>query len=100
MQHARAGYAKVSVCLWTCPLVLVTATSIGGAEMTALVRGSEVVLGAATGGFVHIFEERALLPLARRALRQKGHSQMSASRFDLYQQTTRAPSDQQTRFGE
>jgi uncharacterized membrane protein YccC len=94
------GYAKVSVCLWTCPLVLVTATSIGGAEMTALVRGSEVVLGAAIGGFVHIFEERALLPLARRVLQQKDHSQMRASRFDSYHTTTRAPSDHQSRYGE
>jgi uncharacterized membrane protein YccC len=66
------GYPKVSVCLWTCPLVLITATPIGGgAEMTALVRGSEVVLGAAIGGFVHICEERAVLPLARRVLQQR-----------------------------
>ena len=65
------GYPKVSVCLWTCPLVLITATPIGSEEMTALVRGSEVVLGAAIGGFVHICEERAVLPLARRVLQQR-----------------------------
>ena len=92
------GYPKVSVCLWTCPLVLVTATPIGGAEMTALVRGSEVVLGAAIGGFVHICEERALLPLARRVLQQKGNSQTRASRFGSCHTTTR--SDHQSRYGE
>jgi uncharacterized membrane protein YgaE (UPF0421/DUF939 family) len=69
-----SGRPAIRVCMWTCPLVLVTATPGASAEVTALFRGSEVLLGASVGGLTHLFEQRALLPLVRSVLPSKaGH---------------------------
>ena len=42
------------VCLWTCPLVLLTATPGEPPELTAASRTAEVLLGALIAGFVHL----------------------------------------------
>lgn len=55
---AAVGRPGIQVCLWTCPLVLVTAASGSAPVLVALMRGSEVVLGAIVGGLTHIVEER------------------------------------------
>ena len=60
-----SGRPAIRVCLWTCPLVLVTTAPEASAEVTALFRGSEVLLGASAGGLTHLFEQKALLPLVR-----------------------------------
>lgn len=50
------GRPAIRVCLWTCPLVLITAPSGPAPDIVALFRGSEVVLGAVVGGLTHILE--------------------------------------------
>jgi hypothetical protein len=49
----------IRVCLWTCPIVLLTASSNVSPEMTAVFRGNEVILGALIGGIVHCAEDGA-----------------------------------------
>jgi uncharacterized membrane protein YccC len=73
------GRPAIRVGLWSCPLVLLT-TPAETAEMTALLRGSEVVLGLAVGGFTHLCEDRALLPLVRRVFSAKGRFQILTAR--------------------
>jgi hypothetical protein len=60
-----AGRPPLRVCLWTCPLVLVTAPSGGGADIIVVLRSSEVILGAIVGGFVHLGEAQATNLLKR-----------------------------------
>ncbi|MDB5990813.1 MAG: Membrane protein [Herbaspirillum sp.] len=47
-----SGHPSIRVCLWTCPVVLLTAAS-GSVEHAGLMRGSEVILGALAGGLIH-----------------------------------------------
>jgi uncharacterized membrane protein YccC len=47
-----SGHPAIRVCLWTCPVVLLTAAS-GSVEHAGLMRGSEVILGALSGGLIH-----------------------------------------------
>jgi hypothetical protein len=60
-----ASRPPLRVCLWTCPLVLVTAPSGGGADIIAVLRSSEVILGAIVGGFVHLGDAQATNLLKR-----------------------------------
>ncbi|MGY4330770.1 putative membrane protein YccC [Bradyrhizobium sp. LB7.2] len=55
---AAMGRPLVRVCLWTCPLVLITAASGPAPAVVALTRGSEVVLGALVGGGAHVVDEK------------------------------------------
>ena len=47
------GRPVLRVCLWTCPLVLLTGSEHLTSEMTALSRIAEVLLGAVVGGICH-----------------------------------------------
>lgn len=47
------GRPTLRVCLWTCPLVLLTNSNQESPEMTALSRTIEVFLGALVGGIMH-----------------------------------------------
>jgi uncharacterized membrane protein YccC len=55
---AALGRPTIRVCLWTCPLILVTASSLGTPGFVGLIRASEVVLGAIVGGVTHLLDER------------------------------------------
>jgi uncharacterized membrane protein YccC len=55
---AAMGRPLIRVCLWTCPLILVTAATGPAPALVAVMRASEVVLGAVVGGVTHIVEER------------------------------------------
>ena len=59
------GRPSLRVCLWTCPVVLLTAAPGSPVEYTGWMRGCEVILGALTGGLIHGFEQ-ATIWLARR----------------------------------
>ncbi|MBS1208573.1 MAG: rane protein [Proteobacteria bacterium] len=50
------GRPTLRVCLWTCPLVLLTGSADQLPELTALSRSIEVLLGALVGGFLHHVE--------------------------------------------
>jgi uncharacterized membrane protein YccC len=56
---ATFGRPTIRVCLWTCPLILVTAPSLGPTELAGLVRVSQVLLGAMVGGMAHVLDQRA-----------------------------------------
>jgi uncharacterized membrane protein YccC len=47
------GHPSIRVCLWTCPVVLLTASPGSSVEHAGLIRGSEVILGALSGGLIH-----------------------------------------------
>lgn len=57
-----SGRPTLRVCLWTCPLVLLTASPSESPEVAALSRTAEVLLGALIGGALH-YLEAALLRL-------------------------------------
>jgi uncharacterized membrane protein YccC len=48
----------IRVCLWTCPLLLVAATSPGTPELVGLIRVSQVLLGAMVGGMMHVVDQK------------------------------------------
>lgn len=50
------GRPTLRVCLWTCPLVLLTSSDNESPEMAALSRTIEVFLGALVGGVMHQVE--------------------------------------------
>jgi Fusaric acid resistance protein-like len=56
---ATFGRPTIRVCLWTCPLILVTAPSPGTTELAGLIRVSQVLLGAMVGGIAHVLDQRA-----------------------------------------
>jgi uncharacterized membrane protein YccC len=60
MVHFRPD---VRVCLWTCPLVLLTAQPSLPILVVAAQRGAEVTLGAILGGAFHWLAELAVRPL-------------------------------------
>lgn len=51
-----SGRPTLRVCLWTCPLVLLTGAEGVSAEYTAAMRTLEVLLGALVGGTMHWLE--------------------------------------------
>jgi uncharacterized membrane protein YccC len=51
-----SGRPTLRVCLWTCPLVLLTTTPTESPQLTALSRSVEVLLGAVIGGVLHQLE--------------------------------------------
>jgi uncharacterized membrane protein YccC len=53
------GRPTIRVCLWTCPLILVTAPSLGTTELAGMIRVSQVLLGAMVGGIAHVLDQRA-----------------------------------------
>lgn len=59
-----AGIARrwpmLRVCMWTAPIVLMTATPDGGVGHAAIERGSEVIVGAALATALHWIVDRAL----------------------------------------
>ena len=50
------GRPTIRCCMWTCPIVLLTATPQQSVEVVGLLRGSEVMLGALVGGVAHWLE--------------------------------------------
>jgi uncharacterized membrane protein YccC len=52
------GRPTIRVCLLTCPLILVTAPSLGTTELAGLIRVSQVLLGAMVGGIAHVLDQR------------------------------------------
>jgi hypothetical protein len=56
---ATFGRPTIRVCLWTCPLILVTAPSLDTTELAGLIRVSQVLLGAMVGGIAHVIDQRA-----------------------------------------
>jgi uncharacterized membrane protein YccC len=65
---AATGRPAIRVCLWTCPLILVTPAFAPAPALVAVLRGSEVVLGAVVGGLTHVVEERIASTCRARAL--------------------------------
>lgn len=57
------GRPILRVCLWTCPLVLLTGSDNESPEITALSRTLEVFLGALVGGVLHYLEVMVLRQL-------------------------------------
>lgn len=57
-------YPTVRVCMWTCPIVFLTAEPSVPTSMVALWRGSEVILGALIGAALHWFTEGVIKALA------------------------------------
>ena len=54
------------VCMWTCPIVFLTAEPGVPTAMVGLYRGSEVILGALIGAVLHWLAEAIIDSLARR----------------------------------
>lgn len=50
------GRPTLRVCLWTCPLVLLTTSAQESPELTAWSRTIEVFIGAIAGGLLHYIE--------------------------------------------
>ncbi|GGP25573.1 FUSC family protein [Silvimonas amylolytica] len=50
------GRPAIRVCLWTCPLVLLTTTSAESPFLTAVYRTAEVLIGVIIGGVLHLAE--------------------------------------------
>ena len=50
------GRPAIRVCLWTCPLVLLTTTSTESPFLTAVFRTAEVLIGVIIGGLLHLAE--------------------------------------------
>ncbi|MBB5192314.1 putative membrane protein YccC [Silvimonas terrae] len=50
------GRPAIRVCLWTCPLVLLTTTSTESPFLTAVYRTAEVLIGVIIGGLLHLAE--------------------------------------------
>ena len=66
---ALVAHAKPSlrVCMWTCPMVLLTSDASDSAAVVALDRGGEVVVGALIGAGLHwMAESRLLADLSQR----------------------------------
>ena len=53
-------FPSLRVAMWTCPMILLTASPAVPIAMVALRRGSEVILGAAVGWVFHWAAERVL----------------------------------------
>ena len=50
-------HTALRVCMWTCPIVFLTADASTPIAVAGLYRGTEVVLGAAVGGALHVVAE-------------------------------------------
>lgn len=55
---ATSRRPTIRVCLWTCPLVLVMAPSLGTPELVGVIRVSQVLLGAIVGGVTHVLDQK------------------------------------------
>jgi hypothetical protein len=55
---ATLGRPMIRVCLWTCPLLLITAPSLGTPEVVGMIRVFQVLLGAIVGGMVHVVDQK------------------------------------------
>lgn len=55
---ATSRRPTIRVCLWTCPLVLVMAPSLGTPELVGVIRVSQVLLGAIVGGMTHVLDQK------------------------------------------
>ncbi|HTR17188.1 MAG TPA: FUSC family protein [Acetobacteraceae bacterium] len=53
-------WPALRVCMWTGPIVLLTASQSGSIVMAGFHRGSEVILGVLVGGLLHLLVERIL----------------------------------------
>jgi uncharacterized membrane protein YgaE (UPF0421/DUF939 family) len=53
-------HVALRVCMWTCPIVFLTASPATPIEIAGLYRGAEVILGAAVGGALHLAAEALL----------------------------------------
>jgi uncharacterized membrane protein YccC len=55
---ATFGRPSIRACLWTCPLVLVMAPSLGTPQLVGIIRVSQVLLGALVGGLMHVLDRK------------------------------------------
>jgi uncharacterized membrane protein YccC len=55
---ATSRRPAIRVCLWTCPLILITAPSLGTPELVGVIRVSQVLLGAIVGGMTHVLDQK------------------------------------------
>jgi len=60
------SHPTLRVCMWTCPIVFLTAEPTASTAMVGLYRGSEVILGALIGAVLHCLAEAIIEALARR----------------------------------
>jgi uncharacterized membrane protein YccC len=51
------GRPALRICMWTCPIILLTGNGADTLLTTGLTRGSEVILGALVGGAMHWMAE-------------------------------------------
>lgn len=58
--HKRPG---LRVCMWTVPIVLLTANTFTPIVTAGIYRGSEVILGGIVGGMFHLVTERIVTAL-------------------------------------
>jgi uncharacterized membrane protein YccC len=57
---AALEYPLIRVCMWTCPIVLLTASAAEPIGTVALHRAGEVILGGLLGGALHVATEPVL----------------------------------------
>ncbi|MEJ2410680.1 MAG: FUSC family protein [Novosphingobium sp.] len=57
---AARRWPPIRVCMWTCPIVFLTATPGMPLWEVGLFRGAEVLLGGAVGATLHFFAEAAI----------------------------------------
>jgi uncharacterized membrane protein YccC len=55
---ATLGRPAIRVCLWTCPLLLIAAPSLGTPEVVGMIRVFQVLLGAIVGGMTHVLDQK------------------------------------------
>lgn len=62
---AARHHPAIKVCMWTCPIVFLTATPGTPLWEVGLFRGAEVLLGGATGAALHVLAEHAIARIFR-----------------------------------
>ncbi len=72
-------YPVVRVCMWTCPIVFLSADHGTPLLMVGFYRGAEVLLGGLTGALLHLISEVALAGITREKQATPGTSVNSAS---------------------
>jgi len=72
-------YPIMRVSMWTCAIVLLTASPLDPMLMTGVYRGSEVILGGAIGGTLHLVTEKLLALLERVEAKSDGPKQIEST---------------------
>jgi uncharacterized membrane protein YccC len=71
---ATSRRPAIRVCLWTCPLVLVAAPSLGTPELVGIIRVAQVLLGAIVGGMTHFLDQKVWEDWNNSSAREDTHS--------------------------